>query len=130
MKPETEPLGQKEEAEVSTGRDCPFEQPTEELRQVLCHFSLYVPQHGIVQFPYYRVQRKWRVQCGPSKPINTWSSRVPAGWECVVAEAWDAFPLYAPVHDEWRDLPEVTEKEAALAATNLPPDSPTQTSTT
>lgn len=74
----------------------PYEEPTDELRQVA------VPRRGLMP-SYVKVQRKWRVygEIDGEGFIAVWSQSQPGG-----------MGHKRLVKEEWRDLPMVTEEEA------------------
>lgn len=86
-----------------------YEQATDDLRQVRCEGLEYEPSLaglGVgthrVAYVYYKVQRKWLVYDGPAKAVpNPYMDVARGNLDSRIGR------------EEWRDLPEVTEAQAA-----------------
>lgn len=99
----------------------PIERATDEFRQVKHELTERLPNqvginnwsvHKVIGY-YYTVQRKWLVQDGEAYPVP-FTSLPERNTDILVSPGSDGyFPWYAPVREEWRDLPTVTEAEAA-----------------
>ncbi len=91
----------------------PYQTPTMELRFVERRVAL----SQMDPYPFEPImrtirvlQQKWIVQDGEAYPL-AWAARPRTPRDIQVAEGahYDAYPWFASVKDEWRDVPLVTD---------------------